>query len=137
MIPINIIISILMVMLNILSQSYFGIIWRFDSNFRYITTNLFVSFLGTFVDQTFFLIYVLFYFMEHDTLSNVFNAIVYNVKQLLSVSLLGIVFVYVFCLVFFETYALEMMSSGGDEACDNILTCILDLYVSGTIGGSV
>lgn len=39
--------------------------------------------------------------MENDTLSNVFNAIVYNLKQLLSVGLLGVVFVYVFCLVSF------------------------------------
>ena len=75
--------------------------------------------------------------MENDTLSNVFNAIVYNLPQLASVGSLGIVFVYVFCLVFYETYALEMMSSDGDEACYSILGCILDLYVSGTIGGSV
>ena len=75
--------------------------------------------------------------MENDTLSNVFNAIVYNLGQLASVGSLGIVFVYVFCLVFYETYALEMMSDAGDEACDSILGCILDLYVSGTIGGSV
>lgn len=44
--------------------------------------------------------------MENDTLSNVFNAIVYNLRQLLSVGLLGVVFVYVFCFVFYETYAL-------------------------------
>lgn len=47
--------------------------------------------------------------MENDTLSNVFNAIVYNLRQLLSVGLLGIVFVYVFCLVFYETYAIDIM----------------------------
>ena len=75
--------------------------------------------------------------MENDTLSNVFNAIVYNLRQLLSVGLLGIVFVYVFCLVFYETYALDMMKEAGPEACDSIYGCILDLYVSGTIGGSV
>lgn len=35
-----------------------------------------------------------------------FKAITYNLNQLFSVSMLGIVFVYVFCLIFYETYAL-------------------------------
>lgn len=30
-----------------------------------------------------------------------------------------------------------MMKDAGDGACDSIIGCILDLYVSGTIGGSV
>jgi len=48
------------------------------------------------------------------------------------------VFVYVFCLIFYETYALELMADiNPKEACDTIYGCILDLYVSGTIGGSV
>lgn len=30
-----------------------------------------------------------------------------------------------------------MMKEAGSDACDSILMCILDLYVSGTIGGSM
>jgi hypothetical protein len=52
--------------------------------------------------------------MENDHLSNVFNAVVYNLRQLLSVGLLGVVFAFVFCLVFYEIYAIEMMRGAGE-----------------------
>lgn len=42
-----------------------------------------------------------------------------------------------FCLIFFETYSLDMMSAQDDNTCVGILGCIMDLYVSGTIGGSL
>lgn len=67
-----------------------------------------------------------------------FKAITFNLDQLFSVGLLGLVFVYVFCLIFYETYALELMADKDPkETCDTIYGCILDLYVSGTIGGSI
>lgn len=125
------------IIIHFISQSYFGIFWRFDLTFRYISMYLVFSVLGTFHDQKFFLIYILFYFMEHETLSNIFNAIIFNIKQLLSVSMLGVVFVYVFCIIFFETYSLDMMSAESDDTCVGILGCIMDLYVSYTISGSV
>ncbi len=94
---------------NTILDSSLGILIRYDAKFLYIAAYLLSSIFGTCYSQTVFLCYILFYFMENDTLSNVFNAIVYNLSQLLSVGLLGIVFVYIFCLVFYETYALEMM----------------------------
>lgn len=52
--------------------------------------------------------------------------------------LLGVVFVYIFSLIFYDTYALDIMAEKDpDESCDTIISCIMDLYVSGTIGGSV
>ena len=67
-----------------------------------------------------------------------FNAIFYNLNQLFSVGLLGVVFVYIFSLIFYETYALDIMAEKDpDEACDTIISCIMDLYVSGNIGGTV
>lgn len=52
--------------------------------------------------------------------------------------MLGLVFVYVFCLIFYESYALEIVvEQDPKEMCESIVYCILDLYVSGTIGGSV
>lgn len=94
---------------NTILDSSLGVLIRYDAKFLYIAAYLLSSVFGTFYSQTVFLCYILFYFMENDTLSNVFNAIVYNLSQLLSVGALGIVFVYIFCLVFYETYALEMM----------------------------
>lgn len=87
-------------------DSSLGVLIRYDAKFLYIVAYLLSSGFGLFYSQSIFLCYVLFFFMENDTLSNVFNAIVYNLEQLLSVGLLGVVFVYVFCLVFYETYAL-------------------------------
>lgn len=99
---------------------------------------LITSLLGTFYSQSAFLIYIIYFFLENDTLSNVFNAIFYNLNQLFSVGLLGVVFVYIFSLISYETYALDIMAEKDpDDACDSIISCIMDLYVSGTIGGSV
>lgn len=67
---------------------------------------LMASVFGTFYSQPIFLLYIIFFFMKNDTLSNVFNAIVYTFGQLVSVGMLGFVFLYVFCLVFYETYSI-------------------------------
>ena len=99
---------------GIIMETSLVILLRFDAKFPYVFGYLLASLFGTFRSQTIFLCYILFFFMENDTLSNVFNAIVYNLGQLASVGSLGVVFVYVFCLVFYETYALEMMSEAGD-----------------------
>lgn len=111
--PLSIVNFIIWLFSTFVLDSSLGVLIRYDSKFLYILAYLLSSFFGLFYSQTIFLCYVLFFFMENDTLSNVFNAIVYNLRQLLSVGLLGIVFVYVFCLVFYETYALEMMKEAG------------------------
>jgi hypothetical protein len=61
-------------------------------------------------DQKLFMLYILFYFMKNETLENVFKAITFNINQLLSVGVLGLVFVYVFCLIFYESYALDLFA---------------------------
>lgn len=91
------------------NNSSLMIILKYDEKFFYVISYFIASVLGTFYYQGLFLLYIIFFFMENETLSNVFNAIVYNLKQLLSVSLLGVVFVYVFSLIFFETYSLQLM----------------------------
>ena len=44
--------------------------------------------------------------MTNPALENVFKAITHNFNSLFSVGLLGAVFVYIFCLIFYDTYAL-------------------------------
>ena len=67
-----------------------------------------------------------------------FKAITYNLNSLFSVGILGLVFVYIFCLIFYETYALDLAAESDPKtSCYTIYGCILDLYVSGSIGGSV
>lgn len=58
------------------------------------------------MDQKLFMLYILYYFMMNESLENVFKAITFNLKSLFSVGLLGAIFVYIFCLIFYETYAL-------------------------------
>lgn len=58
------------------------------------------------MDQKLFMLYILYYFMMNESLENVFKAITFNLNSLFSVGLLGAIFVYIFCLIFYETYAL-------------------------------
>lgn len=109
-----------------------------DEKFSNVVLYFVSSLMGTIYDQKLFMLYILYYFMKNQTLENVFKAITFNITQLGSVGILGVVFVYVFCLIFYETYALQLFqSSDPKDMCEGILPCILDLYVSGTIGGSV
>ena len=111
--PFTIVETIILFILNAFLDSSLGVLIRYDAKFLYILAYLLSSAFGMFYSQNIFLCYILFFFMENDHLSNVFNAIVYNLRQLASVGLLGVVFVYVFCLVFYESYALEMMKEAG------------------------
>lgn len=123
---------------HLITNNPISILFNNDEKFSYVVVYIASSLLGTFYDQKLFMFYILFYFMKNQTLENVFKAITFNISQLLSVGVLGLVFVYVFCLIFYETYALELMADKEPkEMCDGIIFCILDLYVSGTIGGSV
>lgn len=131
------IVAIFTFLITKLKGTSIGILFRFDEKFAYVFMYLMASVFGTFYSQPIFLLYIIFFFMKNDTLSNVFNAIVYTFGQLVSVGMLGFVFLYVFCLVFYETYSIEIMSNAGDDACDTIYGCLLDLFVSGTIGGDV
>lgn len=123
---------------QIVTSSQLYIIVKFDEKFKYVLLYLITSLFGTFYSQSAFLIYIVYFFLQNETLSNVFNAIFYNLNQLFSVGVLGVVFVYIFSLICYETYALDLMSEKDSEgSCDSIVSCIMDLYVSGTIGGSV
>lgn len=62
------------------------------------------SFIGTFYKKYFYILHQFSIFSRINVLQNVFQAIAYNAKQLLIVSSLGIIFVYVFSLIGFEQY---------------------------------
>ena len=87
--------------MGFINETSLVILLRYDSKFPYVFAYLLTSIAGTFHSQAIFLCYILFFFMENDTLYNVFNAIVNNLPQLASVGSLRIVFIYLFCLVFF------------------------------------
>jgi hypothetical protein len=66
----------------------------------------------------------------------VFKAVAHSPIQLISVSLLGVIFVYVFCVLGYDTYVASLVDSPAIE-CDGVLECIVNLYVSGTVGGGM
>lgn len=50
-------------------------------------------------------------------------------------SFMGVVFVFVFCTVTFSNYMKNVYAEGEgvDEMCDDVLDCVMSLYVSGAI----
>ncbi len=92
--------------LKIITNNPITILWNNDEKFSNVVFYFLTSLFGTFYDQKIFMFFILFYFMKNETLENVFKAITFNIGQLLSVGMLGLVFAYIFCLIFYETYAL-------------------------------
>lgn len=93
------------------------------------------SFLGTFIYPIAFFIHLIDIFCKIEVLSNIFEAVAVNIKSLLYVSFMGVVFVFVFCTVTFSNYMKNVYAEGEgvDEMCDDVLDCVMSLYVSGAI----
>ena len=67
-------------------------------------------------------------------LADIFAAIGLGVTSLLYVSFMGVVFTVIFCTVTFSNYMKNVYEDPVlDEMCDGMISCILDLYVSGAI----
>jgi len=64
---------------------------------------------------------------------------VYNIKSLIYISIMGVVFTIVFCTVTFSNYMKNIYSPSTDssEMCDGVLNCVSQLYVSGAIGDTM
>lgn len=97
-----------------------------------------VSFYGTFFDPTVFFIHIIDIFCQSPLLANIFKAIANTIVPVGLVSFMGVIFVVVFCTVTFSNYTKDVYSEkdlkNPEELCDSMLTCLLDLYVSGSIG---
>jgi hypothetical protein len=72
---------------------------------------------------------------RNKTLKNVIQAITLNMKQLFYVSLLILVFVYVFNMISieFDLY-LPYIYEAEEEKCEVLSDCIMSLYTSGIVG---
>jgi hypothetical protein len=72
---------------------------------------------------------------KYKTLRNVIQAITLNIKQLFFVSLLILVFVYVFNMISieFDLY-LPFIYEAEEEKCEVLKDCIMSLYTSGIVG---
>jgi uncharacterized membrane protein len=68
------------------------------------------SFLGTFFYPVLFFIHLIDIFCKIEVLANIFEAVAVNIKSLLYVSFMGVVFVFVFCTVTFSNYMKNVYS---------------------------
>ncbi len=104
----------------------------FPQTFIYILASLGGFFWRTYL-YTFHLLDI---FSTIDTLQNVFAAVINTSKALMTLSVMGVVFVYIFCSITFENYVRNVYepSEGLSERCEFLQSCIMDLYISGAIG---
>lgn len=84
---------------------YLKVLLVYDTSFRGTLAYAVISLLGLFYSHHFFLLHQIFIFTKIEALDNVFQAVMSNPQQLISVSLLGVVFLFVFCMLSYETYA--------------------------------
>jgi hypothetical protein len=89
------------------------------------------SSLGALAGPQFFALHLLEPFGRIAIMKSVFEAVIFNAKQLLTVSLLGVFFVYTFSLVSlaFNIFVLPAKK----QSCENVMDCVLSIYVSGTV----
>ena len=88
---------------------YMKILFVYDTQ-QFLVVLIFaaISVMGTFYETKYFTLHLIFIFTRIELLENVFKAIAKNFKQLLYVSLLGIVFVYSFCIVTYRIYGPDL-----------------------------
>lgn len=109
-----------------------------EDDFLRITIYLLFSLLGTFVKSYFFSLHLFDLFSRLSLLRNVFQAISYNAKQLVVVSMLGVLFIYVFSFTTFDSYVDDIYTeSQPEEHCETLISCMITLVTSGVIGTSM
>ncbi|CAD8078308.1 unnamed protein product [Paramecium sonneborni] len=109
-----------------------------NDDFISITFYLVFSILGTFYKSYFFSLHLFDLFSRLTLLNNVFQAISHNAKQLIVVSLLGVLFIYVFSFTSFDQYADDIYTEKQpEEHCETLISCMITLVTSGVIGTSM
>jgi hypothetical protein len=75
-------------------------------------------------------------FTQNEKLGAILESAVFNLKSLVFISIMGVVFTIVFCTVTFSNYMKNVYTPKDDPAsmCDGMLNCVSQLYVSGAIG---
>lgn len=92
------------------------------------------SFFGTFFHPPLIFIHLIDIVCNSPILASIFQAIAKSLQGLAYVSLMGVVFVAIFCTVTFSNYMKNVYEDVEEDMCDDMLTCIIALYLSGAIG---
>lgn len=105
-----------------------------NGEFYRILIFVLISFAGAFINPIVFYIHIIDIFCQAEMLASIFKAIALNVKSLMYISLLGAVFVAIFCTITFSNYMKNLYEEESPEMCHDMISCILALYISGAIG---
>lgn len=109
-----------------------------ESGFLSLALFVIASFLGNFYGVEWYMIHLFDFFVDIPMLTNVFKAIIINIKELTILSLLATTFILVFNVLSFSTYSSVIYEDEvPEEACIDILNCVLELYTSGSINGGM
>ena len=94
------------------------------------------SIIGTFYFPPMFFLHLIIIFAKIEKLGTILVSAVYNIKSLLWMTALGIVFTYVFNTVTFNNYMKNVYTPTDDvgDMCDSVMGCVSQLYVAGAIG---
>lgn len=96
------------------------------------------SFFGTFFHPPLFFIHLIDLVCNSPILASIFQAIAKSLQGLALVSLMGVVFVAIFCTVTFSNYMKNVYEDAAEEdMCDDMLSCIIALYLSEVIGATM
>jgi len=94
--------------------------------------------LGNFVGVEWYTIHLFDIFINYSEITNIFKAILNNFKKLALLSFLAGVFILVFNVVSLNVYTSVIWEDDlPDDACEDIIGCVLTLYTSGAIGDSM
>ena len=97
-----------------------------EAGFYSLALFVITSFLGNFYGVEWFTIHIFDIFVSIPLLSNVFKAIINNIKILTILSLLATGFILVFNVLSFSTYSAVIYEEEiPEESCDTILDCVL------------
>lgn len=101
-----------------------------------IVVFLLSSVIGTFYFPPLFFLHLIDIFAQVPTLGPILYCVIVNIKSLLLVSLMGIFFSFIFCTVTFSNYMKDLYTAADEieDMCDNVMRCVIQLYISGAIG---
>ena len=97
------------------------------------------SIIATFYWPPMFFIHLIDIFARVEQLGTILYSVIYKFDVLMSVNIMAVIFTYIFCVVTFSNYMVDIYADGQkvDEMCSSILDCVMKLKLSGVIEESM
>lgn len=110
----------------------------YESGFLAILIFVIAAIMGNFVGIEWYVIHLFDYFVGISLLTNVFKAVIDNIRELSLLTTFAVCFIMVFNVLSLNTYTSVIYEDDlPEEVCDNIANCVLTVYTSGAIGDSM